>query len=408
MKTVVYIEDGYLHRNYTDAIIARIREVTNADAMLVIAEGNFLPEGTPVSVPHDVRAEEQIKSGADLVLELPVTSSLSGSGGRNEGVVCLIRKLNCVDEIAIIYTPSENGKEDETQQLMWRCAGAIADDEKEYREKIIQALREESYFPDAQINALTECVPQARKVLAHTENVMSIRVMSALMKQKELPKITFINVTDILNTVVDETLRSILDENFLAEHMHQGYLRKYDRNAADILQNMLKRKNEDEMRAYMLKVAGKTELAAEVILAHRADIETIHSFEEIVKRAERWLCGYLEKVAHKKAKTENRTVQEERAELSGQGMSRMAMRLYLLHTILCVFTEDMIFFSRTGFCPYVNVIEQSETGKELRKQIEGRAEIRFVNHEQLHTRGMEKEDMEHYLDIDRRAEILAF
>uniref|UniRef100_I5AUX9 Putative nucleotidyltransferase n=1 Tax=Eubacterium cellulosolvens (strain ATCC 43171 / JCM 9499 / 6) TaxID=633697 RepID=I5AUX9_EUBC6 len=408
MKIVAYIEDGYLHRSLTDEIVTRIREVTKADAMLVISEGNFLPEGTPVSVPHDVRAEEQVKNGADLVLELPVTSSLSGSGGRNEGIVALIRKLDCVDEIAIIYNPVDEEKEEETQRLMWKCAEAIADDEKEYRARIIEALKEESYFLDAQVNALVACVPEAKKILNRSENVMSIRIMSAMVHLEDLPKITFLNVKSIIDRVVHETLLTILDENFLAEHMHQGYLRKYDRNAADILQTMMKRKSESEMRDYMLTIAGKTEFAAEVILAHKSDIEAIHSFEEIVKKMERWLYGYLDKVAHKKAREDNTKVQEEMEKLEAQGMSRMAMRLYLLHVILNVKTEDMIHFSRNAFCPYVNVIDQSETGETIRLQLEKNSQIHFVNHEQLHTRGLENDETEYYLDIDRRAEILAF
>jgi hypothetical protein len=56
----------------------------------------------------------------------------------------------------------------------------------------------------------------------------------------------------------------------------------------------------------------------------------------------------------------------------------------------------------------VNVIDQSETGETIRLQLEKNSQIHFVNHEQLHTRGLENDETEYYLDIDRRAEILAF
>ena len=52
--------------------IKKIRELTQADFILVSMSGNFVQRGAPAIMPKHLRAKVALKSGASLVLELPV------------------------------------------------------------------------------------------------------------------------------------------------------------------------------------------------------------------------------------------------------------------------------------------------------------------------------------------------
>ena len=53
--------------------IEKAREITAADAIIVVMSGNFVQRGTPAIMPKHLRAEAALKAGASLVIELPIT-----------------------------------------------------------------------------------------------------------------------------------------------------------------------------------------------------------------------------------------------------------------------------------------------------------------------------------------------
>ena len=55
--------------------LARARELTGADRLLVVMGGNFMQRGEPAIVDKYARAEMALKNGADLVLELPAAAA---------------------------------------------------------------------------------------------------------------------------------------------------------------------------------------------------------------------------------------------------------------------------------------------------------------------------------------------
>jgi len=74
--------------------IDRIREVFGPDVTIVCAmSGNFVQRGAPAIIDKSCRAQAAVLSGADLVLELPVTTSLSSAEGFAAGGVKILGKL---------------------------------------------------------------------------------------------------------------------------------------------------------------------------------------------------------------------------------------------------------------------------------------------------------------------------
>lgn len=78
------------HRKQFD----RIREAFGPECAIVCAmSGNFVQRGAPAIVDKSLRAQAAITCGADLVLELPVTTSLSSAEGFAAGGVRILSRL---------------------------------------------------------------------------------------------------------------------------------------------------------------------------------------------------------------------------------------------------------------------------------------------------------------------------
>lgn len=72
----------------------RIREVFGQDCAIVCAmSGNFVQRGAPAIVDKSLRAQAAITCGADLVLELPVITSLSSAEGFAAGGVRILSRM---------------------------------------------------------------------------------------------------------------------------------------------------------------------------------------------------------------------------------------------------------------------------------------------------------------------------
>ena len=78
------------HRKQFDRIKAEFGE----DCAIVCAmSGNFVQRGMPAIVDKSLRAKAAVRSGADLVLELPVTAALSSAEGFAAGGVRVLSQL---------------------------------------------------------------------------------------------------------------------------------------------------------------------------------------------------------------------------------------------------------------------------------------------------------------------------
>ena len=72
MKIVGLIAEYNPFHNGHEYHIQKAKEVTGADTVIVVMSGNFVQRGAPAIMPKHLRAKVALKSGASLVLELPV------------------------------------------------------------------------------------------------------------------------------------------------------------------------------------------------------------------------------------------------------------------------------------------------------------------------------------------------
>ncbi len=100
----IVCECNPFHRGH-QLIINRAYEL-GADAVVGVMSGNFVQRGEPAIISKFVRAEQMVRSGFDLVIELPVRFVLSSAQRFATGAVNLLNNTGAAD---VLLFGSESG-----------------------------------------------------------------------------------------------------------------------------------------------------------------------------------------------------------------------------------------------------------------------------------------------------------
>lgn len=126
--------------------IEKTREILGMDTAIVcLMSGNFVQRGEPALYHKSLRTEAALRNGADLVLELPITTAVNAAGYFASGAVSYLQKLGCIDYLSF---GSEGG---DLGQL--RAAAATLDSEA-FEAKLAQELKTGVSYARARTQAL--------------------------------------------------------------------------------------------------------------------------------------------------------------------------------------------------------------------------------------------------------------
>jgi len=113
--------------------IDETRRVTGCDAVVVAMSGDYVQRGEPAIMDKWVRAEHALKSGADLVIEIPALFCL-GNAGQYAGAA--VRILEATGKVSHISFGSESGD----AEALTRIARTLRDYEQEI-EAAVRSIR---------------------------------------------------------------------------------------------------------------------------------------------------------------------------------------------------------------------------------------------------------------------------
>lgn len=81
--------------------LEKTRETIGTDGAIVcLMSGFYVQRGEPALFPPAVRAEAAVRSGADLVLELPITAAVNAAGYFAEKAVWCLDQTGCIDVLS--------------------------------------------------------------------------------------------------------------------------------------------------------------------------------------------------------------------------------------------------------------------------------------------------------------------
>ena len=152
--------------------IRRIKEEFGSDCAIVCAmSGNFVQRGAPAILDKSIRAEAAVRSGADLVLELPITTALSSAEGFAAGGVRILSQM--CDTLCF-------GTESGEKQALLSAAQALL--QPQFPPLLRRFLDQGCSFPAARQKALEE-MGSGAALLAQPNDILGVEYCKAILRQ---------------------------------------------------------------------------------------------------------------------------------------------------------------------------------------------------------------------------------
>lgn len=171
MKTVGIICEYNPFHNGHQRQIQLIRERFGPDTSVVcLMSGNYVQRGAPALLDKSIRAQAAVLSGADLVLELPVTVSLSSAEGFASGGVAILRR--CCDVLCF-------GTESMTEEMLLQTASALLS--PPFSDYLKTEMNSGCSFPKARQQALERMGIHA--ALSNPNDILGVEYAKAILSQ---------------------------------------------------------------------------------------------------------------------------------------------------------------------------------------------------------------------------------
>lgn len=171
MNVGIVCEYNPFHRGHQKQIDL-IREKIGAETGIICAmSGNYVQRGHPAIFEKSLRAEAALRCGADLVVELPVTTALSSAEGFASGAVAVLSRL--CDGLCF-------GVEDADADLLQATAHALLS--VEFPPLLRRELEKGCSFPAARQAAL-EAMGLSARILESPNNILAVEYCKAILRQ---------------------------------------------------------------------------------------------------------------------------------------------------------------------------------------------------------------------------------
>ena len=151
--------------------LRKTREEIGADGAIVcLMSGYFVQRGEPAMFPPSVRAEAAVRSGADLVLELPITAALNAAGYFAEKAVWCFSQLGDVELLSF-------GSECGSLEPLRETAAAL--DKPQFDEALREALGTGCSYATARTRALN-AMGLDGSILESPNNALGVEYIRAM------------------------------------------------------------------------------------------------------------------------------------------------------------------------------------------------------------------------------------
>ncbi len=154
--------------------IKKAREMTGADAIVVVMSGHFTQRGMPAFFSRDARVRMAVDGGADLVIELPYIYACNSSHEFARGAAGILNGIGCVD--ALVF-----GAETDDMDTLGKAARAAAGTDDRSSAYIKEEMKNGVSYPEALTRSVEKIYgAQTATVLREPNNLLGIEYMKAL------------------------------------------------------------------------------------------------------------------------------------------------------------------------------------------------------------------------------------
>ncbi len=355
--TAIISEYNPLHKGHLYHI-ETARKETNADFCIAIMSGNFVQRGTPAILDKYTRAEAALKSGVDLVLELPAMYATASAEYFALGGVSLANKLGCVTHLSF---GSEYGQADKFLE----AANLLLNEPDEMKIPLKEALKEGLSYPAARAYAVKVSHPELADILETPNNILGVEYCKALLKLKsniiphtlkrqgqdyhsETADDGFASATGIRKLLGNQKFnQETILKSQLAPASYEHLSSYLDRAplSEDDLSMLLRYKLITENRSHLTEYFGVNKELSNRIYKHLNEFENFSSFADLLK-------------------TKN--------------ITRTAINRALLHILLDIKASDVQEVTKRGCVDYIRVLGFRKEAAGLLKEFSDIPEIPLI------------------------------
>ena len=171
-KTAAIVAEYNPFHNGHARHIARTRELTGAENIVVIMSGNFVQRGDCAVADKFSRARMALQGGADLVIELPLPFACAGAETFAQGGVGLADALECVEFVSF-------GMECDSTDELIAAAKALSD--PAVKPALDRELAQGKNFAAARTQAIREVYgDEVADILCMPNNTLAVEYIRAL------------------------------------------------------------------------------------------------------------------------------------------------------------------------------------------------------------------------------------
>jgi len=153
--------------------IEEAKKKTNADFTICIMSGHFLQRGIPAVIDKWTRAENALRNGVDLVIELPTVYSLNSAEYFAEGAIKLLNATGITDYVVF-------GSEKGTIDNFYKISQIYAQEPEKFVFQLKENLTKGLSFPKARRNALEEYLGEELNLDSKPNNILGIEYLKAI------------------------------------------------------------------------------------------------------------------------------------------------------------------------------------------------------------------------------------
>lgn len=313
--------------------IDETRRLFGASHIAAVMSGNFVQRGDCACASKWVRAEMALRSGVDLVIELPTPWAAAGAEKFAQGGVALANALGCVDMLSF-------GSESADINAI-KSAAALLTEERFgvlLREKMNSGIT----FAAAREQAAEELMPSVAEILSNPNDTLGVEYCKALLATGSK-----------IEPVCIKREGASHDSDEQAEYVSASYIRKR------LVSGEIPKNIPEEARGMLKKAVDSGCAPAQLERLDRAVLYRLRSMsaEEIALLPD--ISEGLENRIYKCSRTA-RSFEELCDEVKVKRYTHARIRRIILSALLGITAQDA-----AGTPPYIRILGMNEHGREI-------------------------------------------
>jgi len=328
--------------------LEKSKKICDAQYSVCVMSGNFVQRGNTSIVNKWIRAEMALKSGVDLVLELPTVYSISSAENFAEGAIKLLNSLKIVDTISF-------GSENSDINVLNRISSVLHEEPKQYLEFLNSESKKGLSFPKARENAILLYLNDKKylNILNQPNNTLAIEYLKALKKYKSHISPISVKREKVFynsNCIVDEYASATAIRNMIINEQFNDIRKVVPASSYNLLMNEIE-------EGHLVIDISKFE--KEILYTiRRLSADDIKNFPEVTEGLEN---------AIKNASNSCNNLSELINMIKSKRYTHTRIQRILLYILLNITKKDM-YLSRKNI-PYARILGYSPQGKELISEI---------------------------------------